>query len=83
MARSRSDKAILAAFGSYVRKLRKGQGWTQEVLAEHAGLNSKYVGGIERGERNPAVLVVNKLSGALGDDLSGFFPFGVGAARRR
>lgn len=74
MARSPADQAILDAFGKYVRKLRKGRSWTQQVLAEHADLNHKYVGSIERGERNLAVINLNKLSLALGDDFSAFFP---------
>jgi transcriptional regulator with XRE-family HTH domain len=54
--------------------LRKSRRWTQEGLAEHSGLSRTYIGGIERGERNLAILNVNRLALALGDDLSGFFP---------
>lgn len=74
MARSRSDQAVLSAFGRYVRNLRKGRRWTQQILAEHAGLNRTYIGGIERGERNLAVISLNKLARALDDNFSGFFP---------
>ena len=83
MARSRSDQAILSAFGRYVRKLRKGRSWTQQILAEHAGLNRTYIGGIERGERNPAIVSLNKLSLALEDNFSGFFPCRARPPRRR
>jgi transcriptional regulator with XRE-family HTH domain len=83
MARSRPDQAILSAFGTYIRKLRKGRGWTQLILAEHAGLSRTYIGGIERGERNLAIVNVNKLSLALGDNFSAFFPYNAKPARRR
>lgn len=74
MARSPADQAILDAFGKYVRKLRKERSWTQQVLAEHADLSRTYIGGIERGERNLAVINVNKLARALEENFSGFFP---------
>jgi len=83
MGRSRADQAILSAFGAYVRKLRKARRWTQQVLAEHAGLSRTYIGGIERGERNLAIVNVNRLSLALGDSFSGFFPCKARPARRR
>lgn len=72
--RAPADQAVLDAFGSYVRRLRKERRWTQEILGEHAELSRTYIGGIERGERNLAVINVNKLAKALEDDFSGFFP---------
>ena len=83
MARSPTDQAILDSFGSYVRKLRKERSWSQEVLGEHAGLSRTYVGGIERGERNLAVINVNKLARALEENFSGFFPCWAKPRRRR
>jgi transcriptional regulator with XRE-family HTH domain len=83
MARPRPDQAILSAFGAYIRRLRKRRSWTQQVLAEHAGLSRTYIGGIERGERNLAIINVNRLSLALEDNFSGFFPCKAKAARGR
>lgn len=60
-------------FGRRVRALRQAQGWSQEDLAERAGLHWTYVGGIERGERNPALDNINRLARALGVTLAALF----------
>ena len=53
-------------FGGNVRRLRESHGMTQESLAEAAGLDRSYIGGIERGERNPALTAILRLASALG-----------------
>lgn len=52
--------------GRNVRQLRALRGITQEHLALEADLDLTYVGGIERGNRNPSVVVLGKLARALG-----------------
>ena len=59
-------KTVQQAFGERVRQLRKARGWSQEELGEHAGKHWTYVGGIERGERNPTLLVIADLAKAFG-----------------
>jgi transcriptional regulator with XRE-family HTH domain len=47
-------------------RLRKGKGCSQEELAEVCGYHRRYVGGIERGERNITIATLEALAGALG-----------------
>lgn len=49
----------------HVRKLRLQSGLSQEKLAELADLHRNYVGGVERGERNIALLNIVRLARAL------------------
>jgi transcriptional regulator with XRE-family HTH domain len=55
----------LAQFGQRVRQIRQERGLSQEQLAAVSGLHRTYVGGIERGERNVALLNIIALARAL------------------
>jgi transcriptional regulator with XRE-family HTH domain len=44
-------------------------GLTQEQLAFEARIDLTYVGGIERGKRNPSLLVMARIADALSEPL--------------
>ena len=58
----------LKHFGNNLKALRNARAWTQDELGERADLNPKCVGEIERGERNPSLDVILRLSRALAVD---------------
>jgi transcriptional regulator with XRE-family HTH domain len=55
----------LIAFGEAVRSLRLEQGVSQEALADAAGIDRSYMGGIERGEHNVALINLKRIATAL------------------
>ena len=52
--------------GSALRDFRAQAGLSQEDLANEAGLHRNYVGGVERGERNPSFESIGRILRALG-----------------
>jgi transcriptional regulator with XRE-family HTH domain len=57
--------SVEAEFGARVRGRRVELGLSQESLADVAGLHRTYVGGIERGERNIALVNIVRLAASL------------------
>lgn len=55
----------LRSIGKRIREKRESKSWTQEKLAEKAGLNPKYIGMIERGVRFPALITFIRLVNIL------------------
>ncbi len=51
--------------GLNLKKIRLGQGLSQEALTFECGLHRTYISGVERGVRNPTVLVLEKIATAL------------------
>jgi len=58
-------KKEYVGFGRAVRQFRKGIGISQEDLAIRANIHRTYIGGIERGERNPTLIMIFRLAAAL------------------
>lgn len=51
--------------GRNVKKVRRESGLSQEGLAFECGLHRTYISGVERGVRNPTVLVLEQIAKAL------------------
>ena len=60
-----SDHPELIAFGSAVRSIRLNKGLSQEALADLAGIDRSYMGGVERGEHNIALINIKRIANAL------------------
>lgn len=52
--------------GANVKRLRLAKKLTQEDLALEAKIDLTYAGGIERGTRNPSLLVMARIAAVLG-----------------
>ena len=65
-----TENSELQKFGEYIRTIRKAQNLSQEQLAELSGLHRNYIGGVERGERNIALLNIIRIA----QDISGMSP---------
>ena len=52
-------------FGRRLAEVRKAKGFSQESLALESGLARSYLGGVERGQRNIALLNIYRLAKAL------------------
>jgi len=62
MAKRTSARRILA---DNILNLRHARGWSQEQLAEKAGLHRTYVGALEREERNVSIDNVDRIAKAF------------------
>ncbi len=68
-------KEVRNLLGRRVRHFRNLRNMTQQKLGEEADLNYKYLGAIERGEKNPTIDIVAKIADALDVHLYELFLF--------
>lgn len=59
-------KQDLIKLGKIIREKREFQNLTQFELASKAGVDRNYIGMVERGERNPSYLSLQKIAKGLG-----------------
>ena len=64
---------IKARFGHRLKELRQARDISQEELAFRAGLHRTYVSSAERGQRNVALVNLEKLSRALEIEIADLF----------
>jgi transcriptional regulator with XRE-family HTH domain len=56
--------------GRNLQKARRERGVSQEELAHLAGVHQTYLSGVERGKRNPSIVVLHRIATALGLDIA-------------
>lgn len=78
MEKTGSIKKLL---GNRIRALRNEMGLSQEAFADKCGIDRTYMSGIERGVRNPTLVVICAISDGLEMDLSQLFMFDVEAEK--
>jgi transcriptional regulator with XRE-family HTH domain len=76
---SAADAVSSGALGERVRTFRRGRGLTLEALAERSGVSRAMISKVERGEKNPTLVVAAKVAEGLGVSLSQL----VGVEERR
>jgi transcriptional regulator with XRE-family HTH domain len=59
----------LQTLGERIRQARKAKGISQEGLALEADIDRSYIGGVERGERNPSFKKLCMIAKAVGTDV--------------
>jgi transcriptional regulator with XRE-family HTH domain len=69
----KAEQKVVKALALRIKTLRQNKGWSQERLAEEAEMHRTYLGGIERGLRNPALRNLIKISQALGVSMAELF----------
>lgn len=61
---------IRKRIGWNIRRLRAARELTQEDFATDSGFDRGYISGLERGVRNPSVLVLERIAKALDVDVA-------------
>ena len=67
------DRRFLQHVGFRIRELRLARGQTQAQLAEACGLHRTFIGSVERGERNIAILNLRLIAKTLRVSLATLF----------
>jgi len=62
--------ASLRKIGERIRQARKAKGYSQEKLAELCAISYTYLGRLERGEKQPSLDTLVRLTGCLGVSLT-------------
>ena len=59
-------KSEITNFGKRLREARLKKKMSQGDIAEKFGVHRSYIIGLERGKRNPSLLIINKMAKAIG-----------------
>jgi transcriptional regulator with XRE-family HTH domain len=69
------EQQLACEIGLILQRLRRDKGWTQKALAQRVagGVNTTYIGKIERGDQLPSLKILLRLSQALEVSVGDFF----------
>jgi transcriptional regulator with XRE-family HTH domain len=56
---------ICIRVGHKIRELRDSKGWSQRMLADHAGIENAHLARLELGQREAGLLILQKIADAL------------------
>ncbi len=68
-------ESLVKLVGSNIKEIRKLKKLTQEELAEKCGLQTSYLAGVERGDRNITIQTLEKITEGLEETPSSIFKF--------
>lgn len=57
-----SNREFLFALGQKLKNIRKERNYSQEYVANYAAINKNYLSDLERGRRNPTLIVLKRLA---------------------
>ena len=55
--------------GLNIQNMRREKSFSQEELAHRADVHQTYLSGVERGKRNPSIVVLQRICEAMGVDI--------------
>lgn len=67
--------SLVKLVGINIKEIRKSKKLTQEELAENCGLQTSYLAGVERGDRNITLQTLEKIIGGLDEVPANIFKF--------
>lgn len=67
------EKEINIKFGKRIASLRTQIGLSQEKFAERCNMHRTYIGAVERGEKSPTLITVEKFAKALNVKITDLF----------
>lgn len=70
-------KQLQKGFGANVKRLRKEQGFSQEIFADESGISQAYLSRVERGIANPQLDRIQKIAVCLGVSIPELFQFNL------
>lgn len=66
----RDNPELIKAFAAVLTDARRSAGFSQEALSERANVSTRYVSYLETGQRQPSLVIIHTLCGALGLSMS-------------